>query len=590
MAIHTTFMERRSCSYLALIRPAESTIRETTVGAGLAWRGRREEKITPIIRILLVSLATIACLVGSPAPASALGPAGSGAATVPELDWHSCPNPTQRGFECATAQVPMDYGDPRGATIDLAVIRHPATDPVNRVGTLFFNPGGPGLGGTRFLPTWFDFFPATLRARFDIISWDPRGVGASTPVRCFATPEDEIQFFAELPDGFPVDRAEQVDWISGYAQFGDRCGMHNGDLLAHVSTTDNAMDLDLLRQAVGDAQLDFLGISYGSFLGAIYANLYPEKAHAMVLDGNVNPVAWTTGGDHHVSLSTILRLGSDKGAAATLDAFLTLCGQAPAQCAFSAGSARATKAKWTILLQRLRERPVTIESPVPGTFTYAALVQYVGGASTHLVFAQLWPNVAELLQSLWNASLEAAAQEPPQSALPVSGPVPLIRDAIFPEQLIAVLCGESPNPREPQAYPRLAALARARSGNVGPAWIWESDEPCATWPATAVNRYVGPWNRPTANPVLVIGQIFDPETPYEGAVAMAHELARARLLTVAGYGHTTFLQNPSTCAYDYVSSYFIDGTLPPERTICRPDTVPFTTSSSPASDEAMNMP
>jgi len=545
--------------------------------------------MTPIIRILLVSLATIAGLVGSPAPAPALGPAGSGAATVPELDWHSCPNPTQQGFECAIAQVPLDYGDPHGATIQLAMIRHPATDPVNRLGTLFFNPGGPGLRGTRFLPQWFHFFPATLRARFDIISWDPRGVGASTAVRCFATPEDEIQFFAKLPDGFPVDRAEQVDWISGYAQFGDRCGAHNGDLLAHVSTTDTALDLDLLRQAVGDARLDFLGISYGSILGAIYANLYPEGVHAMVLDGNVDPVAWTTGGDDDISLSTSLRLGSDKGAAKTLEAFLTLCGQAaPAQCAFSAGSAGATKAKWTILLRRLRERPVTMGSP-PLTFTYAALVQYVGGASTNLVFTQLWPNVAELLQSLWNASLEAAAQEPPQSSLPVSGPVPLILDGLFPESFSAVLCGESPNPREPQAYPRLAALARARAGAVGPAWIWANDEPCATWPATAVNRYVGPWNRPTANPVLVIGNIFDPETPYGGAVAMADKLAHARLLTVAGYGHTSFL-NPSTCANNYVSSYFVDGTLPPDRTICRQDTAPFTTSSSPTSEETMNMP
>jgi hypothetical protein len=109
----------------------------------------------PIVRILLVSLATMAGLVGFPAPAPALGPAGSGAATVPGLHWNSCPDPTEQGFECAVAQVPLDYGDPRGATIELAMIRHPATDPVNRLGTLFFNPGGPGLPGTRFLPQWF---------------------------------------------------------------------------------------------------------------------------------------------------------------------------------------------------------------------------------------------------------------------------------------------------------------------------------------------------------------------------------------------------------------------------------------------------
>jgi len=526
-----------------------------------------------IVRILLINLATMAGLVGFPAPAPALGPAGSGAATVPGLHWNSCPDPTEQGFECAVAQVPLDYGDPSGATIELAIIRHPATDPVNRLGTLFFNPGGPGLPGTRFLPQWFQFFPATLRAHFDIISWDPRGVGASTAVRCFATPEDEIQFFAKLPDGFPVDQSEQVDWISGYAQFGDRCGVLNRDLLAHVSTTDTAMDLDLLRQAVGDAQLDFLGISYGTILGAIYANLYPERVHAMVLDGNVDPVAWTTGDD---DLSLSLRLGSDKGAAKTLEAFLTLCGQAPAtQCAFSAGDAEATKAKWKSLLRSLRERPVSMGSP-PQTYTYAAVVQYVAGASTNLVFTDSWSNVAELLQSRWNASLETADQEPPQSSLPVSGPGPLILAGLFPEWFSAVECGESPNPREPQAYPRLAALARARAGHVGPAWTWGNDEPCATWPATAVNRYIGPWNQPTANPVLVIGNIFDPETPYEDAVTMADKLAHARLLTVDGYGHTSFL-NPSTCANNYVSSYFVNGTLPPEGAVCQQDTAPFST-------------
>ena len=145
-----------------------------------------------------------------------------------------------------------------------------------------------------------------------------------------------------------------------------------------------------------------------------------------------------------------------------------------------------------------------------------------------------------------------------------------------PEQRNAVLCGESPNPRHPGVYPALAALSYARAGDVGPGFVWGSDEPCASWPATAADPYAGPWNRPTANPVLVIGNLFDPETPYEGAVAMARELAHARLLTVNGYGHTAFL-NPSTCANDYVSRYVVDGTLPPPGTVCSQDQQPFTT-------------
>jgi pimeloyl-ACP methyl ester carboxylesterase len=291
----------------------------------------------------------------------------------------------------------------------------------------------------------------------------------------------------------------------------------------------------------------------------------------MVLDANVDPVAWTNGGDEDASLDLALRLGSDKSAAKTLDAFLSLCGQAAtSQCAFSGGSASATKAKWRTLLRSLREHPVTLGSP-PRTWTYAALVTYVGAESVagnspalHLVAA--WTSLAEQLQALWDASL--------RPSVPVSEASLML--SIPPEQRLAVQCGESPNPRHPDFYRALGAQAYARAGDVGRAWVWALDEPCASWPATAADRYVGPWDRPTANPVLVIGNLFDPDTPYEGSVAMARELADARLLTVDGYGHTAFL-NPSTCANDYVSRYVVDGTLPPPGTVCPQDQQPFTT-------------
>jgi pimeloyl-ACP methyl ester carboxylesterase len=551
---------------------AELMLQTALESTGLAVHPRSRRQGWRWVATAAVALAgLVAGLSPLAAPASA-----AAAAPVPVLDWQPCPAPEQRGFGCATAPVPLDYGDPQGATIDLAVIRHPATDPVNRLGALFFNPGGPGGPGTVQLPQWLDFFPAELRARFDLISWDPRGVGASTAVQCFATPDDEERFFAELPVGFPVGRAEQRAWSRGYARFGQHCGARNGELLAHVSTAETARDLDLLRQALGEPQLDFLGISYGTFLGATYANLFPDKVRAMVLDGNVDPVAWTNGGNDDAFLSTVLRLGSDKGAAKTLDAFLTLCGQAStAQCAFSAGSAAATQAKWMTLLQRLREHPVTVDSP-PRTFTYAALVSAIGSEAGVIALTQLWTQIAELLQTLWTSSDPSAPLPAPNAA---AAPIPL--PASSKEPFLAVLCAESPNPRHPGVYPALAALAYARAGDVGPAWIWRVDEPCARWPATAAERYAGPWDRPTANPVLVINTTYDPQTPYEGAVAMAQELASARLLTVEGYGHTVFL-NPSTCANDYVSRYFVDGTLPPPGTVCHQDQAPFTMGPSPA--------
>jgi pimeloyl-ACP methyl ester carboxylesterase len=246
-----------------------------------------------------------------------------------------------------------------------------------------------------------------------------------------------------------------------------------------------------------------------------------------------------------------------------LDAFLTLCGQASTdQCAFSAGSAAATQEKGTTLLQRLREQPVTVGTP-PQTFTYPALVSTtVGYLFTVQPEAEPkahkgWTFAAELLQTLWTSRDPSAPLSEPTAAassilnpaLRSAGPGPSAgaeERYAGPDQQAAVACGESPNPRQPGVFRALAALASARAGDVGRFWAWY-DERCASWPATAAEHYAGPWDQPTAHPILVIGNTFDPSTPYEGAVAMAGYLARARLLTVDGYGHTV-LRNPSPCA------------------------------------------
>jgi pimeloyl-ACP methyl ester carboxylesterase len=147
------------------------------------------------------------------------------------------------------------------------------------------------------------------------------------------------------------------------------------------------------------------------------------------------------------------------------------------------------------------------------------------------------------------------------------------------EQTYAILCADSPNPRDPASYPAQAAFGYARSGGFGPDTAWLS-EPCATWPATDAAGYYGPWDRRTANPVLVVGNTYDPATPYQDSLIMAAELARARLLTVAGYGHTA-LVNPSTCANDYEAGYFLTGALPPAGTVCQQDQRPFGLPPSP---------
>jgi pimeloyl-ACP methyl ester carboxylesterase len=515
-----------------------------------------------IASALLASGLLASAVPAGAAAASATARPVSPGAPVPVLRWHPC---TPAGYQCATARVPLDHRRPHGATIRIAMIRRLATDPARRIGTLFFNPGGPGGPGTAALPPAYRFLPAVARARFNVVSFDPRGVGRSTAVRCFPTARAENRFLARLPAGFPVGARQDAAWERGYARFDANCAAHAGrGLLAHDTTADVARDMDLMRQAVHDPVLNYLGISYGTVLGATYANLFPHRAGAMILDGNVNPVAWTHGGP----LPTALRMGTDESAAATLRSFLGLCGRVPAaRCAFSAGSPAATRAKFAALLRRLRGHPAGSGAH---RYTYASTISAVSEFLYAVKPAPAlgvagWQAGAKLLQHLWTASA-------PGRHGPLAGPAspPALYNG--PEQEAAVVCTDGPNPPA-ASYPGLARFAEARSGVMGLPWTWLT-EVCARWPGSARDRYAGPWNRPTAHPVLVVGNTSDPATPYAGSVAMSRLLARARLLTVRGFGHTELL-NPSRCAARYESSYLVTGALPPAGTVCQQNGQPF---------------
>jgi len=208
------------------------------------------------------------------------------AADTPTLNWADCGD----GFLCATAAVPLNYHRPSDEQIDLAVIKLPATDPGQRIGTLFVNFGGPGQSGVNRLrdrARWPWLFSDELRSRFDLVSWDPRGVARSAAVNCFSSLAKESRFFASAP-GLPVDAQREHDIFAWSEDYGERCEQRAGQLLEHVSSANTARDLELLRRAVGDPALTYHGISYGTQLGAIYANLFPGRVRAMVLDGSVD--------------------------------------------------------------------------------------------------------------------------------------------------------------------------------------------------------------------------------------------------------------------------------------------------------------
>lgn len=533
----------------------------------------------------LLSLAALAIVLVAlrwPAVASATARiAGTNGAPIPVLEWGPCPaaSPDEeeflRPYRCSTAEVPLSYRDPSGQSLELALGLLPAGDPAHKLGTLFWNPGGPGAPG-RIPPAFSD----ALHARFDIVGFDPRGVGDSTPVQCFASNE---QGFRLLGWDFPITLAQEqrVVHLSAYAS--QLCARNGGPLLEHMSTANVARDLDLLRQAVGDQGLSYLGFSYGTQLGTTYANLFPDRVRAIALDGVLDPVEWTTG-DHPGAATAPFsyRLGSHLGAGEALATFLAACA-ADTRCAFREPGVDL-RAKYDRLLARVRRRPVRLVGTDGEAFTvdYQLVVNLTQGLLSDPAAS---PYLADALQQVWTATEQrspapvhvrararAALLQAP--ATPRWQSVPEDEPYAGFEWGPAVFCTDSDNPRNPWDWPRYARRGDREAYPFGSPWVYVS-LPCASWPASDPDRYTGPWNRPTAHPLLLVGnRLGDPATPYEGAQRTANKLlANARLLTLDSFGHTAFGQ--SACVRAAIDRYLVDLALPAQGAVCEPDRAPF---------------
>jgi pimeloyl-ACP methyl ester carboxylesterase len=515
------------------------------------------------VLLVLVAAATAAGLLATPMAAAAPAQAAATAA-VPTLDWTDCGD----GFQCATAQVPLDYDRPRGPTIELALIRKPAGDPARRIGSIFFNPGGPGGSGVDFVRAAAPFlYSDEVRARFDYVGFDPRGIIRSTPLRCFETFEDALAVLA--PMAFPVTRAEERVWVRSDRALARACAQRGGPILDHMATGNVARDLDLLRRAVGDDKLSYVGYSYGSFLGATYANLFPGKVRSLVVDGVLDPVAWATGrGDQARTLPFSTRLRSAKGAWESLKEFFRLCDAGAANCAFSQGSPRQRFAR---LAERLLEEPVPLPDGQGGTFPfgYDDLIATALGA---MYDPASWPDFAVFLQQLWELAQPQAAAATLAALRARLGAFQQEDYPNFIEGFPGVACSETDNPNNVAAWSRAARAQDRQFRYFGRPWTWITSI-CQPWSGWDADRYAGPWTRRTANPVLVVNPRFDPATPIHGAVTLDRLLPRSRLLTLDGWGHTTLLS--SACIDDHVSHYLLTTQVPPRGTVCQPDVVPF---------------
>jgi pimeloyl-ACP methyl ester carboxylesterase len=480
----------------------------------------------------------------SPQPVAS-APLGVNGAAIPALRWRGCGRP----FQCATAMVPLDYNQPRGAMIRLSMIRLPAADPAHRIGSLFVNFGGPGTGGVGGLQHLGPSYPEVLRQRFDLVSFDPRGVGGSTAVRCTGNPAatDELV-------GSPVRPEQQAQFLASSAALGHGCAAASGELLAHTSSANTARDLELLRQAVGDDSLSFLGYSYGTYVGASYANLFPDRTRAMVFDGALDLVANSTGLPGQEQLPVDVRADTARSQAEELDAFFDRCTQAGPRCAFSAGDPHR---KFADIVARLKQ----------GGSGRTSVAAVLGTVSHGLRGSTRWSNLATALQGIYDSLHPAGAAAKGQ---------PLTLDPYIPRysgSFLAAQCVDSDYPRDPQAYQRLISAEDQRQPYFGLTAVFDMAQ-CITWPAADHDRYLGPWNHPRPHPVLVVNNRYDPETPLWNAQATTDELGTARLLIVEGYGHTT-LNVHSACASAAEANYLITLQLPAEGTTCSADHQPF---------------
>jgi pimeloyl-ACP methyl ester carboxylesterase len=394
---------------------------------------------------------------------------------------------------------------------------------------------------------------AAFGGRFNVVSWDLRGSGGSTHVRCFRDARERAAFWGGVP--LPMTRTESVRLLQKTVAFTRRCRALSGELLAHISESDSARDLDYLRRLVGDSKLTFLGGSAGTFLGETYANMFPGRVRAMVLDGVINPIDWTASTE-----SAIANIRSDSDL--VFQKFQSTCQAAgPSRCAL-AGHGQVA-ARVDALLARLMRGPIPAPAAASRKLVYGDALVAITFALDHPAG---WPRLASELE-------QAAAGN--GSALAKTGRKDLAgtRSAAF-EGTQGIFCADAPDRAGTRAWRAVIGHLTAVSAISGPLYGWALWAVCAAWGVRATGRYTGPWHAHTRNPILVVGTRFDPSTPFANARLVSRLLGNAVLLTHVGYGHLSS-SDPSACVQKAMAKYVIDLVPPKRGTVCASDRQPF---------------
>ncbi len=436
--------------------------------------------------------------------------------------------------------MPVDYSQPGGPTLRIAVNRLPSSG--EHRGSLVVNPGGPGVSGLRYARSAKTAVSPAVRQHYDVVGFDPRGVGASRPIDCLNDRQLDT-FLAQ--DGTPDSPGEELALQRQGELMGAGCLRDDPTLTPRMGTRDVVRDLDVLRAVLGDARLTYLGKSYGTYLGALYAGMFPERVGRLVLDGPLDPSAT------NLDNARLQAIGFQRA----LNSFLDDCLRR-SSCPFS-GTRAGAEAKLKAMLDRSDATPLR---GLGSRRTTQALATY--GVAIGLYDTGYWPFLRQAIGQ----------------ALDGDGRSLLVLADLYNERgpggryannsseaIYAINCLDRPERSTFAEFRADAADVAKVSPIFGPFIVW-SNLPCATWPAPAEGE-PEPVAAKGAAPILVVGTTRDPATPYESAQALAGQLDTGRLLTYDGDGHTAYRQG-SGCIDKVVDAYVLDGTVPPAGTRC----------------------
>ncbi|MFD8215329.1 alpha/beta hydrolase [Streptomyces sp. NPDC059697] len=463
-----------------------------------------------------------------------------------KLAWRSC---GASGFECATMKAPLDYAKPASGDVKLAVARKKATGPGKRIGSLLVNPGGPGGSAVGYLQSYAGIgYPAEVRARYDMVGVDPRGVARSEPVECLTG--HQMDTYTET-DVTPDDKKETGELVDAYKKFAEGCGRHSPNLLRHVSTVEAARDMDILRAVLGDQKLNYVGASYGTFLGATYAGLFPDRVGRMVLDGAMDP-----------SLSA-RKLNQDQtaGFETAFQSFAKDCVR-HSDCPLGGPGTSPDQVgrNLSAFFKKLDAKPIPT-GDADGRKLGEALA--TTGVIAAMYDQAAWPQLRE--------ALTAAMKDKDGAGLLALSDSYYERDAdgkyanlMFANAAVNCLDLPAAFSTPDEVEKGLPGFEKA-SPVFGDGLAWASLN-CAYWPV----RPTGEPHRieaKGAGPILVVGTTRDPATPYAWAKSLASQLSSGVLLTYVGDGHTAYGRG-SVCIDSTIDRYLLQGTPPAKGKRC----------------------